>query len=313
MSFADPIWLIALALVPLVVLWQRLARRRKVRYAIRFTAVGTVREALQTGSRWAARGAAVAALAAIATAAAALARPQVPRRVPIGQASLMLVLDHSGSMASTDVQPTRIQAAIAAANAFIDQLPRTARVGAIGFSNTVDAVQQPVTDHAAARTLIDAQAANGGTATGPALALALTLLDGTRRHHPPSAIVLLSDGAANLGVDPVLVAEQARQERIPIYTVALGTPGGVLDEGPFNQPVPVPPDPQLMDEIASASRGRAFDAQTSDQLSSIYQTLGKRLSTLRRERDITPEVALGAAVLLLISVGASARTAVRLP
>jgi Ca-activated chloride channel family protein len=312
MSFANPIWLLALAVIPLVLLWQWHARRGAARYAVRFTAVSTARQVVATGSRWAGRAAVLAALAAMAAAAVALARPEVPRRVPIGEASLMLVLDCSGSMAATDVQPTRIQAAARAANAFIDQLPRTARVGALGFSNTVQAVQQPVTNHAAARNLIDAQVANGGTATGPALQTALQLLSANVRHHPPSAIVLLSDGAANLGVSPVTVAQQAKQEHIPIYTVALGTANGVLN-GPYGQAQPVPPDPQLMHQIASASGGRTFDAQTSDELASIYQSLGKKLSSVRRERDITPEVALLAAVLLLVAAITSARTTVRLP
>jgi len=313
MSFADPIWLVALLLVPLVLLWQWRARRRAARYAVRFTAVSSVRDAVQAGGQWAARGAVIAVVAAIAAAAVALARPRVPHRVPIGEATVMLVLDCSGSMASTDVQPTRIQAAARAANSFIDQLPPTARVGAIAFSNFVQAVQQPVTNHQAARSLIESQVANGGTATGPALQTALQLLHGSARHHPPSAIVLLSDGAANQGVSPVVPAAQAKQERIPIYTVALGTPGGTLNQGPFAQPVPVPPDPQLMHQIARLSGARSFDAQTTDQLSSIYQSLGKQLSTVRSNRDITPEIALLAAVLLLVAVGTSARTAVRLP
>ncbi len=313
MSFADPIWLIALALVPLLVLWQRRARRQATRYAVRFTAVASARQAVETGSRWAARGAVVAVLAALAASAVALARPQLLHRVPMGQAALMLVLDHSGSMAANDVDPTRLRAAIRAANTFIDQLPSSARVGAIGFSNTADIVQQPVTNHALVRRVIDSQVANGGTATGPALQLGLRLLRGSDRHHPPSAIVLLSDGAANIGVNPVIVAEQARRERVPIYTVALGTPGGTLNAGPFSAPQPVPPDPQLMRQIAIESHARAFDAQTSDQLSSIYQSLGKQLSTVERKRDVTPEVALIAAALLLVAVGTAARTAVRLP
>jgi len=313
MSFANPIWLAALALVPLVVLWQRRARRQSTRYAVRFTAVSSVRQAVQTGSRWAARAAVVAVLAAMAAAAVALARPQLTHRIPIGQASLMLVLDHSGSMAANDVDPTRLRAAIQAANTFIDQLPSSARVGAIGFSNTADIVQQPVTNHRLVRGVVDSLVANGGTATGPALQLALRLLRGSDRHHPPSAMVLLSDGAANIGESPVIVADQARHERIPIYTVALGTPGGVLNTGPFSAPEPVPPDPQLMHEIAVQSHARAFDAKTSDQLSSIYQSLGKQLSTVARKRDVTPEVALVAAALLLVAVATAARTAVRLP
>lgn len=316
MSFADPLWLLALALIPLALLARWRARRRAGQYAVRFTAVGTVQDAIDTGPGWRRRLPAAATLLALATlafAAAALARPQLNHRVPVGDASLMLVLDHSGSMASTDVQPTRLAAAVKAANTFIDQLPSTVRVGAVSFSTTPDAVQRSVANHAAARSIIDNQVADGGTDTGPALALALSLLDASDRHHPPSAIVLLSDGAANLGENPVTVAAQAKQDRIPIYTVALGTPNGVLQEGTFGPTVAVPPDPQLMDAIARTSGARAFDAQTADQLSSIYKTLGSQLSTVKRKRDVTAEVAAVAAVLLLLAVAASVRTAPRLP
>ena len=185
----------------------------------------------------------------------------------------MLVMDHSGSMAATDVQPTRLAAA--------EQAPRTRSstscrpsvlVGAIAFSSAPDAVQAPVANHAAARAIVDAEVANGSTATGDALQLALQLLRGADKKHPPSAIVLLSDGAANAGVDVATVARQAAQDRIPIDTVALGTPNGVLPSpDPFQPPVAVPPDPQLMQEIAQLSGGRSFNAQSADELSSIYK------------------------------------------
>jgi Ca-activated chloride channel family protein len=216
-------------------------------------------------------------------------------------------------MAATDVKPDRLNAAIGAANTFIDQLPASARVGALTFSTTPDEIQRPSTDHGAARALIEGAQANGGTDTGPALQLALSVLDGSSAHHPPAAIVLLSDGAANLGVSPVAVAAQAKRDHVAIYTVALGTPQGMLYLGAFNQPVAVPPDPRLMAQIARASGGRAYDAQTADHLSSIYKTLGQQLSTTTRRRDVTIYALLLAAVLLVIAAVGSARTAARLP
>jgi Ca-activated chloride channel family protein len=315
MSIANPLWLLALALIPLGLMAQRIARRRARSYAVRFPAAATLQRALAEGGTGRLRrqlplAALIAALLALVV---AIAGPRITHRVPIRAASLMLVLDHSGSMAANDVAPTRLQAAISAANKFVDQLPRGARVGVVAFSNNPDAVQQPVANHAAARAVIDSQQANGGTDTGPALQLALQLLHGSQRDHPPSAIVLLSDGAANLGVSPVTVAAQARRERIPIYTVALGTPGGVLSQGFYGPAVPVPPDPELMAQIAHTSGGRSYDAQTADNLSAIYATLGRRLSTVARRRDVSSYFLIGAAALLLVAVLASVRTAARLP
>jgi Ca-activated chloride channel family protein len=253
-------------------------------------------------------------LAAIAVLGLALARPRVTHRVPIGEASMMLVIDHSGSMAATDVTPTRLAAAQAAANTFIAQLPGTVSLGAIGFGSTVDTVQQPVSNHGAAQANIDSQQAGGGTDTGDALTLALQLLRGSRKNHPPAAIVLLSDGAANAGSNPVTVAQTAARERIPIYTVALGTPNGVLNNpDPFQPPISVPPDPQLMQQIAATSGARAFNAQTSGQLSSIYKHLGTELSSVSRKREVTAVFAVAGLVLLVLAVATSLRWAGRLP
>ena len=126
--------------------------------------------------------------------------------------------------------------------------------------------------------------------------------------------MLLSDGAANAGSTCGTVARQARKDRIPIYTVALGTPDGTLpNPDPFGPPLPVPPDPQLMQQIASLSGGRSFNAQSADELSSIYKRLGRQLGTVTRKREITAEFAAGAAVLLLAAALGSARWSGRLP
>ncbi len=314
MSFGAPLWLLALALIPAAIVLAVAARRRARRYAIRFPAVSTLRAAVAAEPSWTRHLPAALALAAVALLAIALARPHVTYRAATNEASLMLVTDHSGSMAATDVRPTRLAAAVSAANDFIDQLPRTVRVGAIGFGSSPDAVQGPVANHGAARAIIDGESANGGTDTGDSLQLALQLLQGANAKHPPAAIVLLSDGAANTGPNPVGVAREAASERIPIYTVALGTPGGAIQSpNPFQGSVPVPPDPQLMAQIAQVSRARAFNAQSADELSSIYKHLGGQLSTVSRKREITVAFAIGGLVLLLGSALTSVRSAGRLP
>jgi Ca-activated chloride channel family protein len=313
-SFAAPLWLAALALVPAAIAAQVAARRRAGRYAVRFPALSTVRLAVGPGTSWQRHLPAAFALAAMAALALALARPHVSYSAPVREASVMLVTDHSGSMAANDVQPTRLAAAERAANTFIDQLPSTARVGAVAFSSSPDAVQAPVANHSAARSIINGQVAGGATATGDALALALQLLHGSDAKHAPSAIVLLSDGSANAGQNVITVAQQAKADKIPIYTVALGTPNGTLTSpDPFSPPVSVPPDPQLMQQIAQASGGRAFTAQSADVLSSIYQKLGTRLGSVRSTREVTAEFAVAGVVLLLLAGLTSTRWSGRLP
>ena len=129
-----------------------------------------------------------------------------------------------------------------------------------------------------------------------------------------AAIILLSDGAANAGVNALVVATQAGHDRIPIYTVALGTPNGTLpNPDPFGPPVAVPPDPQLMREIAQASGGRTFNAQSADQLISIYKKLGNELGTVSRKREVTGAFAVGGLVFLLLAAAGSIRWSGRLP
>jgi Ca-activated chloride channel homolog len=314
MTFASPLWLLGLLLLPLAVLAVIRARRRAKRYAVRFPAVSTLALAIEPRSSWQRVLPPAFALAAIAALVFALARPHVSYSASVGEASVMLVTDHSGSMAATDVAPNRLAAAERAANSFIDQLPSSVRVGAVAFGSSPDGVQAPETNHSAARAIIDDQVANGATDTGDALELALQLLHGATKNHPPSAIVLLSDGDANTGVNVLTAARLAAQEKIPIYTVALGTPAGVLQNpGGFGPAVPVPPDPQLMAQIAQLSGGRTFNAQSADELSSIYKHLGNQLGKITRKREVTADFALGGVVLLLLAAAGSARWSGRLP
>jgi Ca-activated chloride channel family protein len=313
MSFAAPSWLAALALVPVAIAASLAARRRARRYAVRFPAVSTL-QLLGAVTSWRRRIPAVFALGAIAALVLALARPHVSYSASAREASVMLVSDESGSMASTDVQPSRLAAAESAANTFIDELPAGARVGAIAFSSSVNAAQAPSSNHAAARSTIDAQVAGGATTTGNALQLALQLLDGSSAKHAPAAIVLLSDGAANAGLNVIAVAREAAQDKIPIDTVALGTADGTLpNPDPFAPPLAVPPDPQLMAQIADLSHGRAFDAQTAGQLSSVYKHLAGQLGSVTRKREVTAEFAVGGLALLLLAATTSTRWSPRLP
>jgi Ca-activated chloride channel homolog len=314
MSFAAPLWLAALALVPAALAAYVIARRRARRYAIRFTAVSQLREAAGAASSWPRHLPAALVLATIALLAIALARPRTTYRAAVGRASMMLITDHSGSMAANDVQPTRLVAAQRAANTFIDKLPGGVRVGAVAFSSSPDAAQAPVADHSAARAIIDGQSPGGATATGDAIELGLQLLHASDPKHPPAAMVLLSDGAANAGADAATVARQAAKEKIPIYTVALGTPGGTLTSpDPFSPPLAVPPDPQLMRQIAQITGGRTFNAQSADQLSSIYKRLGSELGSVTRKREITAVFAIAGLVMLVLAVLASMRWSARLP
>jgi Ca-activated chloride channel family protein len=316
LAFASPVWLFALALVPLALLAYVASRRNAKRYAVRFPAVATVRQAAGVVPAWRRHLPAALALAALASLVFALAKPQRSVAVPIERASIMLILDHSRSMLATDVQPDRIGAAQKAARTFIDQLPSAVRLGAVAYSDSPDAVQAPSNDHGQARSIIDGAVADGATATGDALQVAIDALrrDVQKGKRPPQAIVLLSDGKTTVGPDPVPIARVAGQLKIRVYTVALGTRDATVpNPNPFGSPLSVAPDPETLRRISQASGGRAFTAEDDSQLSSIYKTLGSQLGTRKVQKQVTASFAIGGLVLLLGAAAASMRWAGRLP
>lgn len=316
MSFAQPLWLLSLLAIPLALAALAAQRRRARRFAVRFTGVRTLKLADLATPSWRRHLPPALALLALAALAFALAKPERTVAVPVGRASIMLVTDHSLSMEATDVQPDRLTAAQQAAHSFLDRLPSQVAVGAVAFSDSPDAVQAPSEDHSAARSIVDAQQPGGATDTGDALAVAIQALTGSAHggKRPPSSIVLLSDGRTTTGRDPVLVAREAGKLHIPIYTVSLGTSDALIpNPGGFGPPVPVPPDPELLAQIARASGGRAFNAEDEGTLSSIYKSLGSALGTKGQRREITAAFALGGLALLLAAAGAAVRISGRLP
>ena len=292
-----------------------MSRRRARRYAVRFTAAPSLALAAGAVPAWRRHLPTAAALLAMAALALALARPERTVAVPVERSSIVLVTDHSRSMLAEDVNPDRMSAAKRAARTFIEQLPDAVRLGAVGFSDFPDAIRAPSQDHDEARGLIDQQIADGGTATGEALAAAIDLLrrerEGARK--TPSAIVLLSDGKTTLGRDPVDVAVEAKRLGVPIYTVSLGTENATVPSPGYGPRLPATPDPETLAEIADKSGGRAFSAEDDQELSTIYKTLGSRLGTRERRREMTAGFAGGGLLLLLTAAGMSIRSGARLP
>ncbi len=306
MSFSSPLWFLALLLIPAVFLAMRWQRSRARRYAIRFTAVSALREAAAATPAW--RSILPVALLAGAMAAMvfAIADPHVTEAVPTKRATVVLVVDHSGSMQATDVSPTRLGAAQKAADTFVDKLPDSTQLGIVAYSTTADTVQAPTTKHGATKDVINSLQAEGGTATGEALQSALDMVKANARNQP-TAIVLLSDGATTVGRDPVPVATEAGKAKVPVYTVALGTEDATIPNpnDPMGQPLVVAPDPETLQAIAKASGARAFTAESGSELSSIYQRLGSQLGSTERERQVGEWFA-GGALLLLAGAGLAA-------
>jgi Ca-activated chloride channel homolog len=349
MTFATPLALLALPLVPLTVFALWLARRRQIRYAIRYPALDVLAGVVERErrGRWIPAALLVLALTALLLGAA---RPMARVPVPRDEATVMLVIDVSGSMNADDVEPTRMEAAQRAAGRFLDRLPDRFQVGLVVFSSEAETLVPPTTDREALRAALATLNANGGTAMGDGLGRALDVIEAARQQAigastppttadpngsgaspgptttttpgavqpavPPAVTLLLSDGANSAGGDPFVQAERARQLGVPVYTIALGTANGVLRQpnafgGTRIQPVP--PDPDTLARIAETSNGRFFQAPTSENLTAVYDSLGSRIGFRLEEREVT--VAFTAAGLLLLAAAGAlrARRGARLP
>jgi Ca-activated chloride channel family protein len=308
MSLAAPLFLLALLVLPLGWLTERALRGRRRRAALRFPATATVAAVSPRFPSW--RRWLPAALLALAIAAlvVALARPERTVAVAVEEASVVLVSDTSGSMAAEDVEPTRLDAARAAAETFLERVPEGVRVGLVGFSSVPHTTLAPTLDRETVRVTLASLAADGGTATGDALAAALDTIEAQENtgRRPPSAIVLLSDGATTEGRDPVTVAREARRQNVPVYTVSLGTPEGVVP-GRLGGVIPVPPDPETMRRIAEVSGGKTFRAEDADELDGIYRDLGRQVGTKPEQRELTAGFAGAGLVFLLASLTLATR------
>jgi Ca-activated chloride channel family protein len=301
MSFRDPQYLLAALAVPLFAVLLVLARRRRRRYAARFPAAAVLARASACGSVWRRwLPPALLALAACAM-AVAMARPQTVVAVPIEKASVTLLTDTSGSMAATDVDPSRLDAVKGAVRSFLSNAPRELMIGFQSYSAGTGVSIAPTTSRNELRAVVDGLEADGGTATGDALTTALDQLQARRGRDgrtAPAAIVLLSDGKTTQGSDPLEAAARARRLGIPIYTVALGTPDGFLLDERFGESIPVPPDPETLRAIAERSRGEAFEVDQADDLKRVYEKLGSRIGTRKQKREVSSAFAAGALVLL---------------
>jgi Ca-activated chloride channel family protein len=316
--FDWPVVLVALVLIPLALLAYLLVERRRARYAIKFTNLDVLASVLPSSGTAQKRRFIPPLVFALAIAAALIgvARPAVSRNVAREQATVILVIDTSGSMVANDVEPSRLVAAQDAVRKFIGKLPGRFRVGMISFSSQAR-VAMPITeDRDLAKQGVENLNAFGGTAIGDAIGRSLELLQESGRaagvnvlpsgsKTPPAAIVLLSDGAQNRGrLQPIQAALRAKELKVPVYTVALGTPNGSIkiNDGSFTTTVSVPPDPQTLRQIALETGGQFYSAASSARLNAVYGTLASRLAT-RKEYTEATNIFLGAAAFLLVAAG----------
>lgn len=306
MSFANPLLLLSLLGVPLLVAWYARQQRSRERAATAFVAPALTASVVPHRPRWRRHVPMLAFVLALALLIAAAARPQRSVAKPVTHGTIMLADDVSGSMQATDVTPSRLGAAQRAATRFLAGVPSTVEVGLLEFARTPTVLQSPTGDHALTTAALDRPVrTSGGTAIGEAILTAMREIDSVPRvagRRAPGAIVLISDGASNVGVGPLTAAREARAQHIAIYTISLGTPNGTIriTRGSQTATVPVPVSRQQLAQIASASGGRAFTASDAAGVSAAYERLASQLGHKQVKQEITASFAGGGLALLLL-------------
>lgn len=314
MTFINPWMLWLLLLVPVLGALYLVLQQRRKSYAVRFTNLELLETVAPRRPGWRRHASPVLFLLTLILLIGAAARPVATVQVPREQASIMLVIDVSGSMAARDLTPNRIVAAKDAAREFVETLPNQMRVGVVAFSHYASLVAPLTADKQVVDDALAGLRAGGGTALGDGMAVALDQIDQERQagHEVPASILVLSDGASNAGVPAITVAEQAAAAGVPVYTIGVGTEEGVLarDGDSF---VRIQLDRAELEAIAETTGGRYFQSTTSESLEEIYQGMGSALGFREERRELTPQVVGLAAVFLVVTAALSLLWFQRLP
>ncbi len=335
MEFTWPLMLWGLALLPALVAWYVFGVRRARRRAGDRFAERPLYERLATSLPGVRRHVSMALyFVALALLLGAVGRPVMSIPLPVNKAVVVLLIDTSGSMMAPDLDPTRLDAAKAAARTFVDAFPQGPKIGLVSFSTYATLNIPPTPDHDAVKQAVATLKPQEATAIGDGILVALKAFPGRAVDLPearpgplgpppfgtppapgpppppstppqgedlsPAAIILLSDGGQNAGTaDPLKMALLAKQLKVKIYTVGLGAPGGSV----FNyqgQMVFVPFDPTLLQQIAAVTDGKFFMASASQGLKQVYRDLGRVLGWEKRKTEVSSLFVGAAGALLLI-------------
>ena len=342
MSFSWPWALLALLVIPLVFAIWWLTRRRRRRAVVRVTSIALVRTAVPGRSRWRRRIPAALLTLGLAVLAVGAARPQATVPVASSSATIMLALDVSGSMCSTDVKPNRITAAEQAASAFIKSQAGGPHIGLVAFASTAVVLVPPTADTDQLLSALGGLTTSFGTAIGEGILTSLDAIAQVDPSVPPTGatasrdrrvgyaddvIVVLTDGSNNRGVDPQVAAKEAANRGVRVFTIGYGTDnpaplacgagqfGGFSGTGSgfggtgsgFGGQVggagnPFDADFEALTQISRTTGGMFYRAQDAGQLATALAKLPAAFTIVRKHIDIASWFAAAGGLLVAAAV-----------
>jgi len=292
---AAALWLLVVPVV--LALVYVIAQLRRPRYAVRFTNLDLLDVVAPRRPNWRRHLSASFLILGLAAMAVALARPARAEEVPVERATVVLAIDVSLSMMATDVAPSRLDAARAAAADFVTQAPEEVRIGLVAFNAAASVRMAPTTDRIALRRAIDTLELGEGTAIGEAIFTSLDVLEADRATlgveeqadaagdiPPPERIVVMSDGETTQGRPNSEGVTAAQEARVPVSTVAFGTDSGVIEIDGTISYVPVAPGP--LREIADATGGQFYETATEQGLADVFSEIGSQTGSETKNVEI---------------------------
>ena len=291
--------------------------RRRRRDTLAFTNLELLDKIAPKRPGWYRHIPAAALLVALALLTVALAGPQAEARVPRNRATVVLVIDVSLSMQATDVAPSRLAAAQAAAKSFADQLTPGVNLGLVSFAGTAAVLVSPTTDREPIKRAVDGLKLAESTATGDAILAALqsietfsqALVGASGEGPPPARIVLMSDGGQTVPGGPgaedqprgsFTAARKAAEVHVPVSTISFGTDYGTIELDADKPPVSVAVDDEAMRRIAELSNGQFFTAASETELRQVYAQLGEQIGYEMRKVDTSRPWLAGGALMLVV-------------
>jgi Ca-activated chloride channel family protein len=322
MTFLWPEFLWLFLVVPACVAAYLFLLHRQKRGAVRYASLAIFRQSIGKAVWWRRHLPPAVLLVGLIAMIAAIARPAAVITLPSSHETVILALDVSGSMRASDVEPSRIEAAQAAARTFVNEQPRSTRIGVVAFAGSAALVQQPTANRRDVLAAIEQLQLQHATAIGSGILVSLKAIfpqetfevaPPRQRNtsnqdfkpvppgsYPSAAIILLTDGQTTSGPDPVDAARLAAARGVRVFTVGVGTDNGQILTGE-GWSMRVRLDEEPLKAIADLTRAEYFYAGTALDLKKVYQSLRSKIVMEKKETEITALFSAIAAATVLLS------------
>lgn len=325
------------ALIPVSILAYILILRRRKPFAVRYSSLSLIREAKPRQTQWKRHIPFALFLIAISSLIMAMARPVSAVTLPASNATIILSIDVSRSMCSTDISPNRLESAKAAAQEFVKSQDANTQIGIVVFAGFAVIAQPPTTDRALLEATISAITTARRTAIGEGILMSLEAISEfddsvvspysgievipvPAGEYVPAIVVLLTDGVSTTGVDPLLAAQMAADRGVRVYTIGFGTTnndapmncnpyssfseqfdpffGGGGGGGQFRREI----DEATLKQVSAMTGGEYYLAESSEQLQDVFDSLPTQLFTVTETTEVGVFFVLFAALFIVLAI-----------